>query len=106
MGQSTYVANMPIGIQAISAGSAVAGPTISAPSAASATGGVYPNYAIFFCESASARWRDDGTDPTGTVGMPLPVGQYFYYEGRLDRIKFGTAAGLQAIVNCALYRTF
>jgi hypothetical protein len=34
------------------------------------------------------RWRDDGTDPTAAVGMPIYVGTSFLYDGDLTRIKF------------------
>jgi hypothetical protein len=34
------------------------------------------------------RWRDDGTDPTTTVGMNLAAGASLDYEGQLAAIKF------------------
>lgn len=34
------------------------------------------------------RWRDDGVDPTATVGMPVAAGAYFNYDGDLNRIRF------------------
>lgn len=39
-------------------------------------------------ESQAIRWRDDGTDPTASVGMPITVGAYFNYDGDLNKIKF------------------
>jgi hypothetical protein len=36
----------------------------------------------------NVRWRDDGTDPTSTVGMLLVVGDEFSYQGDLTKIKF------------------
>jgi len=34
------------------------------------------------------RWRDDGTNPTASVGMPVAANAYFNYDGDLNRIKF------------------
>jgi hypothetical protein len=34
------------------------------------------------------RWRDDGTAPTASVGMPLAAGAYMNYDGDLNRVKF------------------
>ena len=37
----------------------------------------------------NVRWRDDGTDPTGTVGMVIFAGQDpWLYAGNLDNIRF------------------
>lgn len=38
------------------------------------------------------RYRDDGTDPTATVGISLAVGVPFIYAGDLSAIKFFEAA--------------
>lgn len=104
MATSNYTSIRPWvgGIQAISATSSTAvGITISSASAASATY-MGPNLAIFVAETQNIRWRDDGTDPTATVGMPVSAGSYFSYDGDLRKIKFIGQAG-QAIVNVALY---
>ena len=34
------------------------------------------------------RWRDDGTAPTASVGMPVAAGTYLSYDGDLKNIKF------------------
>jgi hypothetical protein len=34
------------------------------------------------------RWRDDGTNPTASVGMPVSAGTYLSYDGDLQNIKF------------------
>ena len=34
------------------------------------------------------RWRDDGTNPTASVGMPVTAGTYLSYDGDLNRIQF------------------
>lgn len=36
----------------------------------------------------SVRWRDDGVDPTASVGMPVAAGAYLSYDGDLSRIRF------------------
>ena len=105
MGQTNFTPITPWvgGFQSITATSAAAvGLTISAVSAASA-GLTQPNYALFFIEGVSARWRDDGTDPTPAVGMPVALGITWTYDGNLRTMKFITASGT-AFINCALYR--
>lgn len=39
-------------------------------------------------EDQNVRWRDDGTDPTASVGGVLEPGSYFTYTGDLSSIKF------------------
>lgn len=36
----------------------------------------------------SVRWRDDGVNPTASIGMPIAAGAYFSYDGNLKAIKF------------------
>ena len=75
------------------------------------TGGAIPTGAIYVAlqvaqagTNVTVRYRDDGTAPTATVGMPLIPGVYFFYIGTLSAISFiGTAAGPTEI-NCAFYR--
>ena len=47
-----------------------------------------PTVAYITAESQAVRWRDDGTAPTASVGMPLAVGVAFAYDGDLTRIRF------------------
>ena len=47
-----------------------------------------PSYAIIIAETQAVRWRDDGTAPSATVGMPLPVNTEFLYDGDLTKIRF------------------
>lgn len=49
---------------------------------------VKPVMAIITPLTAAVRWRDDGTDPTASVGMPLAAGVTLQYDGDLGRIKF------------------
>ena len=47
-----------------------------------------PRIAIITPEGKGVRWRDDGTAPTATVGMPLAAGVTLQYDGDLSQIKF------------------
>ena len=74
-----------------------------------ATGLTVPSGARFVllrAEGADVRWRDDGTDPTATVGQLLKAGDTiaFEYGGNLQAIKFVQAAA-GAILNASYYRT-
>lgn len=60
-------------------------------SLSSATGLTVPNgarVALITAESQGVRFRDDGTAPTATVGMPLAADTKFQYTGNLSKIKF------------------
>jgi hypothetical protein len=47
-----------------------------------------PTFALIIAETQGVRWRDDGTAPTASVGMPLLVGVPLQYDGDLTKIKF------------------
>jgi len=59
-------------------------------------------FAIITCESQGVRFRDDGTDPTASVGFPLATGVILTYSGPLSRIKFIQQAA-SATLNIAYY---
>jgi hypothetical protein len=60
--------------------------------------------AIIQAEAQPIRWRDDGADPTASVGMYLSVGQELQYSGaQLSRLKL-IAATAGAIANITFYR--
>jgi hypothetical protein len=44
--------------------------------------------AVIVAESQAVRWRDDGTAPTATVGMPMGTYVPLIYDGDLNRIRF------------------
>jgi len=45
--------------------------------------------ALITPEAQSVRWRDDGTNPTSTVGYPLPADfEFAYTASQLSKIKF------------------
>lgn len=63
------------------AGTYVTSQTTTASSASLTTSGI-PSAAVFAVvqvESETARWRDDGTAPTASVGQPLTAGQPIYF---------------------------
>ena len=49
---------------------------------------VKANFALITPEAQAVRWRDDGTAPTASVGMPLAAGVTLQYDGDLSKIKF------------------
>jgi hypothetical protein len=60
----------------------------SLSAAASLTVPTGATMALITPETEGVRWRDDGTDPTSSVGMPIAAGAYFNYDGDLNRIRF------------------
>lgn len=44
--------------------------------------------ALIVAETQAVRWRDDGTAPTASVGMPLATGVSLSYDGDLKAIRF------------------
>lgn len=61
-----------------------------------------PNFALIVCETQNVRWRDDGTSPTSSVGMPLIPGVPLQYDGDLTKIQFIEQAGT-AKLNISYY---
>ena len=60
-------------------------------SLSSATGLTVPRgatLALIVPETQNVRWRDDGTSPTASVGMPIFVGASLSYDGDFNKIKF------------------
>ena len=57
--------------------------------------------AIVIPQTQAVRWRDDGTNPTGSVGYPLAVGQELYYDSAsLPALKFIEQTASAAINVC------
>ena len=59
-------------------------------------------YAIISPGAQAVRWRDDGTAPTATVGMPIAVGTNFTYSGSLAAIQFIEQTA-SAVLNVSYY---
>jgi hypothetical protein len=75
-----------MGYQQLSSLSSAAGLTV--PTQTPNGSATKANFAIIVAETQNVRWRDDGTDPTASVGMLLVAGVPFQYDGDLSRIKF------------------
>tara|TARA_R110000868_G_scaffold368885_1_gene632091 strand:- start:2298 stop:2573 length:276 start_codon:yes stop_codon:yes gene_type:complete len=58
--------------------------------------------AVITPESQSVRWRDDGTNPTSSVGMPLTLLTTLSYDGNLKNIRFIQQAA-SATLNVCYY---
>ena len=58
--------------------------------------------ALIVAETQAVRWRDDGTAPTASVGMPLAVGTSLSYDGDLKAIRFIQQAA-SATLNVSYY---
>jgi hypothetical protein len=58
--------------------------------------------ALIAPETKDVRWRDDGTAPTASVGMPLVVGTTLNYDGDLNRIRF-IQTEASAAINISYY---
>ena len=85
-------------ISSLSSATALTVPTVDPVSGLNAK----PTIALITPETQNVRWRDDGTDPTSSVGMPLSAGVTLQYDGDLRRIKFiETTAG--AVLNISYY---
>lgn len=101
MSQSTFAGpkNLsPFGYQQITSLSAATALTVPAP-----TNAVPATLALIQAEVQNVRWRDDGTNPTASVGMLLVVGDILPYTGDLSKLKF-IEATTGAKLNVSYYR--
>lgn len=93
--QQAYVAGRSLGYFQITSpdGTATSFPT--PPAGAS--------FAQISAEAQAVRWRDDGTNPTATIGYPLAAGSELRYDANgLSRLRFcQQTAG--AILNVAFF---
>ena len=63
---------------------------------------VKANFALITPNTQGVRWRDDGANPTSSVGMPLPANVTLQYDGDLSKIKFIEQTG-SAVLNISYY---
>lgn len=89
-----------IGYQQITSLSAAANLTV--PTTDKSGNKQQPTFALILAEGKDVRWRDDGTAPTASVGMPLAVGVPLQYDGDLTNIKFIETAA-SAKINISYY---
>lgn len=54
-------------------------------------------------ETQNVRWRDDGTDPTASVGMLLYAGDFLWYNGVPGSLKF-IQVSASAKLNVTFYK--
>lgn len=59
-------------------------------------------WAVICVETAAIRWRDDGTAPTASVGMPIAAAQCFNYEGTFATLRVIAQTG-SPVVNISFY---
>ena len=59
-------------------------------------------WALIQAVGQNVRWRDDGTDPTASVGMILYAGQTLPYYGDIKKIRLIETAA-SAEVNVVVY---
>ncbi len=58
--------------------------------------------ALIQAETQNIRWRDDGTDPTASIGILLAAGDSMMYEGPLSKFRFIETTA-SATVNVSFY---
>jgi hypothetical protein len=55
-------------------------------------------YCLFSADTSAARWRDDGTAPTSSVGMLLPLNIIpCWYAGEIHQLQFIATTGTSNI---------
>jgi hypothetical protein len=68
-----------------------------------ASGGYGEIYAVMQVESNSVRYRDDGVNPTSSVGMLLLPQDRLLYDGDLVALRFIRAGSSDAVLNISYY---
>lgn len=80
MAPTGYYQRSPRGYQQLTVSSTAVSLTIPA--------GKRVTFALVRCSTANVRYRDDGTDPTATVGEPLLAGEVLEYDANVAAVKF------------------
>lgn len=89
---------VPMGYQQITSLSAAVALTVPTAGPGSAPA----RMAIIQAEAQIVRWRDDGTNPTASVGMTIAAADTLIYTGDLTAIKFIEATA-SAKLNVSYY---
>ena len=64
---------------------------------------IFVTLAIITVEGNAVRFRDDGTDPTAAIGMPIPIGGAYVYTGDLSKLRFIRQSATSAVINVLYY---
>lgn len=88
----TQASRQPLGYQQLALSATVAG-GLTVPDGA--------NYARIV-PNAAIRYRDDGTDPTSSVGLPVTANTAFDYSGKLSALRLISASAVT--IDCLFYR--
>jgi hypothetical protein len=93
------------GLQVVPLGYCQLSTVSSSTSLSSCAGGIpaRATRAVISAEAQAIRYRDDGTAPTATVGMPLAVAQLLVYTGSLSKMLIIEQTA-SAKVNVLFYR--
>ena len=86
----TFSYQRPLGYQQISATTLVASTGLNLPTPPV---GRPIMAAVIQCNGGTVRWRDDGTNPTASIGMSLATGSELDYYGEMTAIKFIVSSG-------------
>jgi len=60
-------------------------------------------HVLIQAETNDIRWRDDGTNPSTTVGMVITAGTDLWYVGNLRALKI-IEVGTDSIANISYYK--
>lgn len=90
--ESGYLADRPLGYQQIT--SLAASTALTVPAGCTR--------AVVVATAQAVRWRDDGTAPTATIGMPLAVNVQQEFTGGLSAIRFIEQTA-SAVLNISYY---
>lgn len=77
--------------------------TVTNGAVVSLTPPVGATYAIMRAESADARWRDDGTNPTTASGQPMLADEQFFYAGSLSAFRIIAQTATNVTLNVSYY---
>lgn len=100
--QVGYIQDVPLGYFQIAAGGIDTATVIANLAAAVPLFLKGECFLVITAEAQAVRWRDDGTAPTASVGMPLAVGVERVFTGRAKNLQFiAVVAG--AVLNVTVY---